>query len=386
MKAPFPWFGGKRRVAHVVWSRLGADAPSYAEPFAGSLAVLLGRPGGAPEIGVETVNDKDGFVANAWRAIAADPEQVAHHADWPVNENDLHARHAWLVERRAELVSRLEGDPDYHDAKIAGWWLWGISCWIGSGWCSSSGPWHRVEVAPGDWRLVRGNAGQGVNRTRVHLGNAGQGVNRQLVHLGDAGRGVKQQLVHLGGAGRGVAGDGECGLVEWMLALAERLRRVRVCCGDWARIVTYSALVPAIPGPRAIFLDPPYSAEAGRSMGCYGANDDGSVAHDVREWAREAGRDPSYRIALCGYEGEHNDLEREGWSVFAWSAPGGMSKNRGKGSGGNNDRERIWFSPGCLAGSPAQRQGSLFTAPLNDRGTLAAPDGGGGSSHDKEGA
>jgi len=43
--APFVWFGGKRRVAAQVWDALG-DVDNYVEPFAGSLAVLLGRPGG----------------------------------------------------------------------------------------------------------------------------------------------------------------------------------------------------------------------------------------------------------------------------------------------------------------------------------------------------
>ena len=41
--APFPWFGGKSRVAADVWARFG-ETPNYVEPFAGSMAVLLGRP------------------------------------------------------------------------------------------------------------------------------------------------------------------------------------------------------------------------------------------------------------------------------------------------------------------------------------------------------
>ena len=41
----------------------------------GSAAVLLGRPGGPR--GTETVNDKDGFLANFWRAVKHDPEGVA---------------------------------------------------------------------------------------------------------------------------------------------------------------------------------------------------------------------------------------------------------------------------------------------------------------------
>jgi hypothetical protein len=41
--APFPWFGGKRKVAAEVWARFGAVG-NYVEPFFGSGAVLLARP------------------------------------------------------------------------------------------------------------------------------------------------------------------------------------------------------------------------------------------------------------------------------------------------------------------------------------------------------
>lgn len=41
IKAPFPWFGGKSRAAPLVWQALG-DVKNFVEPFAGSLAVLLG--------------------------------------------------------------------------------------------------------------------------------------------------------------------------------------------------------------------------------------------------------------------------------------------------------------------------------------------------------
>ena len=144
MKAPFPWFGGKRTVADVVWRRLGADASNFIEPFFGSGAVLLSRPGWSRSVSwVETVNDKDGFVANFWRSVKSDPEAVAHWADWPVNENDLHARHVWLRGRRTAITRRLEGDPDFYDSQVAWWWVWGICCWIGSGWCDPelTGPW-----------------------------------------------------------------------------------------------------------------------------------------------------------------------------------------------------------------------------------------------------
>jgi len=132
LRSPYPYFGGKSRVAPEVWSRFG-DVANYVEPFFGSGAVLLGAPW--PSSRSETVNDLDAMISNFWRAVKADPDAVADYADWPVLENDLHARHAWLVSRKGSLQSRLEGDPDYYDAKIAGWWVWGMACWIGSGFC-----------------------------------------------------------------------------------------------------------------------------------------------------------------------------------------------------------------------------------------------------------
>ena len=129
LKAPFPYFGGKSRAAPIIWERLG-DVPNYVEPFAGSLAVLLGRP---TEPRTETVNDLDGAICNWWRAVQAAPDEVAGWADSPVSECDLHAKHIWLIEHLRDLPERLMGDPDFYDPKIAGWWVWGICAWIGSG-------------------------------------------------------------------------------------------------------------------------------------------------------------------------------------------------------------------------------------------------------------
>lgn len=43
LRPPFPYFGGKARAASLVWDAIG-DPGGYIEPFAGSAAVLLGRP------------------------------------------------------------------------------------------------------------------------------------------------------------------------------------------------------------------------------------------------------------------------------------------------------------------------------------------------------
>lgn len=334
MKAPFIYFGGKSRVAQAVWERLG-DTPNYVEPFAGSLAVLLARPDSHHWWDrIETVNDADGLVSNFWRATQADPDGVAHWADWIVSENDLHARHAWLVGQRESLQARLEGDPDYYDAKVAGWWLWGICIWIGGGWCSGKGPWH-VH----DGQMVKeGSSASGINRRRPHLGNAGQGINRKLPRVLD---------------GTGHADAWSEHLRDMMRRLRDRLRRVRVCCGDWSRVCGYTPTT--VNGMTGVFLDPPYAAEVGRDMGLY-AVDDGDVAAGVRRWAIEHGGDPLMRIALCGYEAPGWEMP-EGWTAYRWKASGGYGRH-GNGRGRENaKREVIWFSPHCLVVSQLALEG-----------------------------
>lgn len=299
LKAPFPWFGGKSRVADAVWERFG-DVPNYCEPFFGSGAVLLNRH---TEPGIETVNDLDCYVANFWRALQNDPDAVAYYADWPVNEADQCSRNLYLL-KREKFRERMKTDPHYYDAKIAGWWVWGQCIWIGNGWCRDP------------------------HRQRPHLGDAGTGIHRRLPHLGDAGT----------------------GLIAYMLELATRLRRVRVCCGNWDRILTRSPTFKL--GTTGIFLDPPYSKDANRSE-VY-ATDDFEVAHAVREWAVTNGDNPELRIALCGYEGEH--AMPDSWDCESFKANGGYA-NQGEGRGRENaTRERIWFSPHCLK----NKQGSLF--------------------------
>lgn len=321
--APFPWFGGKRKIAPEIWARFGRVV-NYVEPFFGGGAVLLGRP--QPFDGSETINDIDGYIANFFRAIKHTPEETASHADRMVNENDLHAIHGWLLQRRDELPARLESDPNWFDEKIAGWWVWGLCCWIGGGFCSGQGPWHVV-----DGRLVntKRNDKRGAWRQLPHLGNAGQGIHRQRPHLGDAGMGI------------GVNAH-SADVYSWFAALSERFRRVRVCCGDWSRVcgpsVTYKH------GLTAVFLDPPYGEEANRHNGLYRC-DSLTLARDVRAWAIENGRRRDMRIALCGYEGEH--VMPPDWDCVAWNAGegfGGQAKQRS----GNGRHERVWFSPACL--------------------------------------
>jgi len=365
LKAPFVWFGGKRRVAAEVWTALG-DVDNYVEPFAGSLAVLLGRPHDLldGQRRAETVNDADGFLANFWRALAHDPEAVAMWCDWPVNEVDLFARHLWLVNTgRSRLLEGMESDPDFYDAQIAGWWVWGVNAWIGSGWCSGEGPWIHGDDGIGK-RPHLGTAGQGVNRQLPHLGDAGRGVNRQLPHLGNAGRGVNRKRPHLGNAGQGVNRQlphlgtaGRAGynnmehrpnVLGYFEQLAGRLRDVRVCCGDWSRVVTNGAL--SFGSTVGVFLDPPYLGDV-RTADLY-AVDDHTISHEVRDWCLANGDNPRYRIVLAGYSDEHDELIPDTWKRYRYSASAAYSTTasaaRQDGNHANRKSEVLWMSPHCL--------------------------------------
>jgi hypothetical protein len=255
-----------------------------------------------------------------------------------VHNCDLHARHLWLVGQIAGLADRLCADPDWCDPKIAGWWVWGLCSWIGSGWCSGNGPWTAVDGV-----LVKGDAGRGIHRKRPHLGDAGQGIHRQLPHLGDAGVGINRKRPHLGDAGQGI--------LDTMRELSQRLRGVRICQGDWTRVCGES--VTHKHGLTGVFLDPPYADTAFRDPALY-REDSLDVAHAVREWAIANGGNRLLRIALCGYEGEH-EMPSD-WECVAWKAQGGMANIRADKSNCNAGKERIWFSPHCLS----ERQASLF--------------------------
>lgn len=330
---PAPYFGAKRYVARIVWDAIGRDVHHYVEPFCGSAAVLLAEP--AHQQRTETINDANGYVVNVLRALRADPEAVAAWADWPVAECDLMARHLWLVNEGKPDVARLMADPDYYDAKAAGWWLWGASCWIGAGWCNGRGPWTTARLLGESSDTPTA----GVRRKLPHLGNRGQGVHRQLPHL------TRAQGVHRGHS----AHDRRAFLRDWFRALARRLERVRITCGDWQRVITPAVLFSPSREPHVrvgVFLDPPYRRDNGRDVDLYTMESD--CAQDVAAWAFAHGDDPRLRIVLAGWEGDVT--LPPGWREVRWSRPGGSgyANQSGKRS---QERERLWLSPHCLGES-----------------------------------
>ena len=353
LRAPFPFYGSKLAAADLI-EQLHGDANNLVIPFAGSLGELLGRSSPAR---VETVNDADGLVVNAWRSIKLSPDRVAELCDHPVHEVTLHAVHDLLVERAHDLTKMLRSGPHAHDVELAAWWIWGASCWLGGGWCRTEQATHGQKPAVGGAGAPR--FGRGVvqsqlgktHRKRPAIG--GQG-DRPHGGRGVVARGLSRQMPAVSGSytghpalGTGVhSGTHREALLDWFQRLADRLRFVRFLYGDWRRLVTEA--VTTSHGLTAINLDPPYCHSLRHSR-LYRI-DDPEVSGECREWALEHGDNELLRITLCGKVDEHDETLGFGWSKHEW----------------RKDGETIWASPHCLA-SAREKQPEQLQLGLGDR-------------------
>lgn len=358
---PAPWFGGKRKVATEVWKRFG-KLTAYCSPFVGLGAVELACP--PDQIpAYETINDLNGYIVNFYRAVQRFPRHVAYYANNPTSHADLVARHRWLVGtnwpqphldipqdyeteslRSAYIAGyyhtykspydnfrfRIYNDPDFCDPKIAGWWVWGQSSWIGGGWCFLPYKENRGDL---DGVLQ-------VSPEKPDIPGHVPGVKNQRPQLGH------HNGIHTHRKNKTIT--------DYIEALSERFRMTRILAGDWVQAIKNSPTIDTAPnGMIGVFLDPPYGV-SDRDNRLYAA-ESLTVAQDCLDWAKQHDTDRRFRIALCGYDGEHNELEERGWSVYAWDANGGMERRGGKGKGTlNATRERIWFSPYCINESPIQ--------------------------------
>jgi len=262
----------------------------------------LGRPVHLRR-GAETVNDADYFLANFWRAIRSEPLKVAEWADWPINETDLHARHRWLITEGRQRLIPIADDPDFYDAKVAGWWVWGLCMWVGTEWCVGRGP-H-------------------------------SGIRKKMPAIADNG-------------GKGIFAPSNQGRVPQMLtALSDRLRNVRVVCGDWHRVCADSVLRSPSFTITGIYLDPPYPASiAGRKTYLH----ETTSTVEVARWAISKTDSPRLRVAFSCRSGDEasKHLETAGWTCLRWTA---ASKGRGP-RAKRNAVEEIWFSPSCITATP----------------------------------
>lgn len=312
LKAPFPYFGGKSKIAPLVWHYLG-DVKQYIEPFCGSAAVLLNRPPTKHEICYEIINDLDGMITNVWRAIRFAPDEVAKWCDWPVSHVDLNARRKVLLREYDNLVEKLIADAEFYDAKLAGYYCWCASSWIGAGLTLP----NAIPHLAGD---------KGVHCQRPHL-TRNRGVHSKIPQL-TCNPGVQN-------AGR---------IYDWMNALSNRLRNVKSICGDWKRVC--GGNWQDNNKPVGIFFDPPYATPT-RCQTIY-RHDSATVGKDVEAWCLQRGANPNYRIVVCGYDDEYLSLPPAGWRVEAWKAQGGYAHLGNVQGKINRHRERMFLSPFCL--------------------------------------
>ena len=308
IKSPFPYFGGKSKVANLVWDKLG-DVKQYIEPFFGSGAVLFRRPESRVKGKIyEIVNDANGYVSNVWRSLKQYPDKVAEWCDYPVNHADLSARRRYMLSKKDELLEKLIADYEYCDPQLAGIWIWGMSCWIGGGFDS-------------------GNLNEKICNRPDLVNNHGCFSIGKIPHIAHD-RGIINQEIY-----------------KWFEQIADRLRYVKVVCGDWTKVCGGNWQTDK--KPCGMFFDPPYGVKD-RSLNCYGDFDTATVANDVRKWCAERGDNPDLRIVLAGYE-EHMELVDDyGWTCENWHTGGGyanIGKSRGK---DNAKREYLYYSPYCL--------------------------------------
>ena len=306
--APFPYWGNKRRVAADVWKRLG-KVDTYLELFFGSGSVLLRSPYGPAKR--EIVNDIDGLLANAWRGIKYDWEQVAYHCDYPISHLDSIARKLYLDRWRTDLTEKIKADPHYFDAEKAGWWIYVVSMAIGLND-------ELIEI-------------QRCLNTIPKMSR--QGINK--LQFSD----VKMKTFPLSGER----------LFEWFNLLSERLREVVIVCKDWTDFCspTVTGLSPGIMGNQSdyicgIFLDPPYSTKERRKLYL---EDSRQIAMEVQEWSVKNGDNPNYRICVAGYLEDYQEWPDD-WDCLVWSD----TQNRMGASGGvsYSRSEALWFSPHCV--------------------------------------
>ena len=348
------YYGGKSRWIDTVFARIG-KVGVWSEPCCGTAVMTLNNPFPAPR---EVICELNAYIANFYRSLVADYPQTAWYADWPTNHHDLTARHRWLLAQGPELRERMVADPDDYDAKIAGWWVWGQSSWIGHGWCDNHGQYDRqlhintgggfgVQQQREDLHVedkrpkVPDGGGSGVSAQRDKIPSmgtkaGGKGVQQQRDQIPrcttePGGQGVSQQRVAVhdkipymaavssGGKGvsaqRDLHGDGILDgsrLRPWFRAIAERLARVIILNRGWEWALTDSVLqqTPSSPKPQVgVFLDPPYRTQrkdgGKRSTGLYQGDNaaaSDAVAAATYAWALEHG--DKYRVAYCMHEGD----------------------------------------------------------------------------------
>ena len=273
MEPPLPYFGGKAKIASYFWKRFG-KANIYLEPFAGMAATILLRPTTSfPTSSRETINDNDAMIANFFRSLKIAPEEVFENAEDPPIEVELVARQRAIVEGRDRLQKMLV-DVNFCDPKLAGWFMY----------CRAHAVRPRSKSNKPELDKPSFHAGGMLSKKRRDNG------------------------------------------LEEVTAFKERLRDVRICFGDYKRLLVDAEVKVPKAHIVAILADPPY-----RKTGTMYAEKQFDHA-PLLERCVELGRRENVRIALCGYWGDYT--MPDDWTVERWYPK-------------KKSLETVWYSPAC---------------------------------------
>jgi len=100
---------------------------------------------------------------------------------------ELHAYHDWIMFSKdiVEWRRRMQIEHDYYDVKTLAFYIWGLSQWIGSGWCTDQAK-NRLNGKAQTPRGIPnlGNAGRGVCRPEQHTSQKYQiSATRESVYI-----------------------------------------------------------------------------------------------------------------------------------------------------------------------------------------------------------
>lgn len=294
MKTPFPYFGGKALIAKKLWDIIG-DTNTYIEPFFGAGSILLSRPEEHKKR-LEIINDKDGMLINFWRSMKHDPDKTLFYADQPKFECDYNAKKAYVKSSYDDLIPLLEGDYNYFNAELAGFYWYLMSLSFGKYFLSQPGSWSVV-----DKKLVKSKSKNAIVRQKM--------------------------TTRLGGLYRAEQNN-----KQYALALHERLKDAMIYVGDYQRVLTNVMISDK--RQTTIVLDPPYVDKSSKI-------EDGLYLFESIDTAKLEkffleNQDKS--IILFGYENSYN---LPGIYRYNWKANGGFSN---QGDNQNRYKETIWFS------------------------------------------
>jgi len=336
LEAPFTYFGGKRDIAPIIWNYLG-DVKYYVEPFYGSGAVLLNRPEFDYKKHIEIVSDIDGNICNTWRALQFAPDEVAKYCDYPVNHIDLETRKIQIGKEYETLIKNLVSDDTYCNPKLAGFYIYIMSISISP---TIEKKYFQSNYIPESDILSKRPS---ITKNNKVIVNIDENQLSKKPFISHSGMGISKTTIR----DYTIETDDPTApysilLYKWFRKLAERLRYVKVCFGDWSRVCSgdWQQISKYSFG---YYFDPPYSSKLRQKDLYY--KDSMTIAKSVRDWCIKRGKDSNARIVLSGYYDEHKELLEHNWSVKRWTTQGGygnMCKNT------NRFEEAIFISPNCI--------------------------------------